>query len=277
MQTTTSKLLKSKRKETGMTVKEVVDALKSRGISVAEKTVYGWESGNRQPDADVFMVLCDIYNVASFFEEKKPATPASDEAVELSKRITALDKHGKTLVMVVLAEEEKRMTEEQKQRRAKKFDGREVTGESAPRVIPLYLTPPAAGYASPVFGEDFEYIEVGGEVPVHADYAVKIDGDSMEPFIMNGSTVYVNRDPLINGDIGIFYYDGGMYCKQYYKNRWGDVWLLSLNRERADADIHIHPDSETTMAYHGRVIMPFPVKLAVPEKDLKYPPSMGKK
>ena len=31
-------------------------------------------------------------------------------------------------------------------------------------MIPLYLTPAAAGMVSPAFGEDFEYLEVEGDV-----------------------------------------------------------------------------------------------------------------
>ena len=40
-----------------------------------------------------------------------------------------------------------------------------------PRVIPLYRCPAAAGYAAPVFGEDFDYIEVTDQVPAAAEFA----------------------------------------------------------------------------------------------------------
>lgn len=39
------------------------------------------------------------------------------------------------------------------------------TAEQEPRVIPLYRSPAAAGYAAPVFGEDFGYLPVKGDVP----------------------------------------------------------------------------------------------------------------
>ena len=76
------------------------------------------------------------------------------------------------------------------------------------RQIPLYRSPAAAGYAAPVFGEDFDYVPVTGEVPRGAEFGVRIQGDSMEPVIRDGSVVYVNRDPLSNGDVGIFCVDG---------------------------------------------------------------------
>lgn len=124
------------------------------------------------------------------------------------------------------------------------------------RQIPLYRSPAAAGYAAPVFGEDFDYIGVTGDVPQGAEFAVRIQGDSMEPYIMDGSVVYVNRDPLVNGDVGIFCVDGDILCKQYYKDPAGIVYLFSLNRARADADVVLPRDSGRTMVCFGRVLLP---------------------
>ena len=49
------------------------------------------------------------------------------------------------------------------------------------RVIPLYQTPAAAGYAAPVFGEDYDSIPVTDGVPAAAEFAVRIQGDSIWP------------------------------------------------------------------------------------------------
>lgn len=130
--------------------------------------------------------------------------------------------------------------------------------EQEPRVIPLYCTPAAAGYASPVFGEDFEYLTVEDNVPQAAEYAVRIQGDSMVPYIQDESVVYVNRDPLRPGDVGIFCVDGDMLCKQYYKDPAGVVYLFSLNRARADADVVLTPSCGRTLACFGRVILHAP-------------------
>ena len=32
-------------------------------LPVAPKTIYGWESGQTQPDADTLLILCKIYNI----------------------------------------------------------------------------------------------------------------------------------------------------------------------------------------------------------------------
>lgn len=126
------------------------------------------------------------------------------------------------------------------------------------RVIPLYLSPAAAGYAAPVFGEDFDYLPVTEDVPRAAEFAVRIQGDSMTPWITDGSVVYVNRDPLRPGDVGIFCVDGDILCKQYYRDPAGIVYLFSLNRARADADVVFTSGSGRTLACLGRVILHAP-------------------
>ena len=130
--------------------------------------------------------------------------------------------------------------------------------QTEPRVIPLYHSSAAAGYAAPVFGEDFDYIPVEDDVPPGAEFAVRIQGDSMTPFIEDGEIVYVNHDPLQPGDIGIFWLDGDMLCKQYHKDHAGVVYLFSLNRVRADADVVLPPSSGRRLACFGRVILHAP-------------------
>lgn len=130
--------------------------------------------------------------------------------------------------------------------------------QAEPRVIPLYHSSAAAGYAAPVFGEDFDYIPVEDDVPPGAEFAVRIQGDSMTPFIEDGEIVYVNHDPLQPGDIGIFWLDGDMLCKQYHKDPAGVVYLFSLNRARADADVVLTPSSGRRLACFGRVILHAP-------------------
>lgn len=59
------RVLKTRRKELGFSVKYVLEQLKDMGINISDKTLYGWENGHRQPDADSFLILCKIYNVGS--------------------------------------------------------------------------------------------------------------------------------------------------------------------------------------------------------------------
>ena len=179
------------------------------------------------------------------------ASNLSEEAQQVAQDYSQLDQPGKNVVRVVIQEEGKRVKAEKEKRQVPAFEPQTV------RRIPLYFTPAAAGMTSPAEGQDYEMIEVGKDVPWNADFAVKIDGESMEPYIRDGSTVYVNREPLENGDVGIFYVDGNMICKQYYKDEDGNVRLLSLNRACRYADRYISAkDTDTVMMYYGRVLLP---------------------
>ena len=124
-----------------------------------------------------------------------------------------------------------------------------------PRLIPLYRSPAAAGFAAPVCGEDYDLVEASGDVPPAAEFAVRIQGDSMAPWIADGSVVYVNRDPLREGDVGIFCVDGEILCKQYYRDPLGMVYLFSLNRGRSDADVVLSPGGGRNLVCFGRVMM----------------------
>lgn len=59
-------ILKKSRKECNLSPEYVVNELKSNGINIAEKTLYGYEAGRNNPNADTFLCLCKIYNISSF-------------------------------------------------------------------------------------------------------------------------------------------------------------------------------------------------------------------
>lgn len=58
-----AKVLKETRKKNNLSVKDVSSKLGEHNLVVAEKTIYGWESGQTQPDADTLLILCKIYNI----------------------------------------------------------------------------------------------------------------------------------------------------------------------------------------------------------------------
>lgn len=63
-----SKVLKAYRKANKYTVNDVVLRLEKNNLPVAAKTVYGWESGQTQPDADTLLVLCKIYKIENILK-----------------------------------------------------------------------------------------------------------------------------------------------------------------------------------------------------------------
>lgn len=197
-------------------------------------------------------ILSLIENGLSKLEQTAPAhnkkSPSySDEALTIASDYTSLDSHGKAAIRALMDEELNRMEE--------LAQLTEDAPEKEPKIIPLYLTPAAAGYASPVIGEEFEPLTLGPDDPQGADFAVRLQGDSMEPAFPDGTFVFCNRDPMSDGDIGVFVVDGEAVCKQYhYDPMLGMTYLFSLNRARADADKLITRTSGQTLTCMGRVI-----------------------
>ena len=73
------KMLRHNRKLNKLSVKEVSDLLCENHSPVATKTIYGWESGHTQPDADTLLYLCDLYKIDNILEtfgyESTPKPP----------------------------------------------------------------------------------------------------------------------------------------------------------------------------------------------------------
>lgn len=246
MSSNISATLKSKRKELNLSVKEVLDKLHARGIDVSDKTLYGWESGHRQPDADTFLVLCNIYGISSLSGMKEsPSLP--DAALKFAKRYEDLDSFGKAAVLAVLEEEENRIEAQSK------IDVLRPENES--KVINLFLEPSAAGVALGMTGNSCEPYELKPNDPQGASYAVRLQGDSMAPYFPDGSIVFVNHDQMRDGDIGIFCVDGSTVCKQWHYDPVLNItYLFSLNRKREDADLVITGGSGRSLVWQGRVI-----------------------
>ena len=63
-----SSVLKESSKANNLSVKDVAQLLKEHNNYVADKTIYHWESGETQPDADTLMLLCKLYHVPDVLE-----------------------------------------------------------------------------------------------------------------------------------------------------------------------------------------------------------------
>lgn len=102
-----------------------------------------------------------------------------------------------------------------------------VNKPNKPRVQILGQT--AAG--KPIeYGDSYaQDIDDISNIPDNADYALVVNGDSMEPDIKNGQLIYVKECPDVeNGAIAIVEVDGAVTCKKVYK--WKDhIELHSLN------------------------------------------------
>ena len=252
----------------GYTQKEI-----SEKLGVSKSSVTNWLKGKNTPDANLVMPICNLLNitVAQFYGEEgndmkrgqspvKSAPLYSSEAMQLAKDYDEkLDTWGRKQVRstadieIARCEDESRFLEETA-----------PPAEEEPKVIPLYRVPAAAGYASPIYGSDFDYYTLKPEDPQGAMFAIRVQGDSMEPHFPDGSIAFCNKDPLQDGDIGVFCLDGDSFIKQYHYDKFmGMTYLFSLNRDRADADKLITRTGGQTLTCFGRVMTKrrFPVPM----------------
>lgn len=234
----------------------------AKAIGVSKTTITGYELGYREPDVEKIKLLSDALGVTgddllnTGFSKVKKAPSVSDEAMRMARDYDKLDNWGRQAVRDLTDTELARMEDE-----ARFMNGAML--EDEPKVINLYAEPAAAGIAVPTMGVDFEPYTLKPDDPQGAAFAVRLQGDSMEPYFPDGSIVFVNHDAMVNGDIGIFCVDSGTVCKQYYRDPLGMVYLFSLNRKRSDADVILGPSSNRTLICQGRVItkrrFPIPV------------------
>lgn len=245
--------LKSLRIQNRLTQKELGDKL---GVSVV--SVRCWETGTKSPSLSAIVSIAETFNVSIDYLVGVKKNHTQDKCLLNSNESTlvsnyrSLDSYGRKAVYTLCQIEKERVVGGVSEQQT--FNNEKPTNPQ--RFIPKYITPSAAGYSAPLDGEDFEMILVDESVPQDADFAVRIQGDSMAPYINDGDTVYVRRcDTIESGDVGIFCVDGSMYCKQYYKDADGNIKLISANRELSDSNVYIAANSNNSIVCCGKVIM----------------------
>ena len=212
----------------GTTLKKLLDEREikvnefARQIQVPAQTLYSIiRRDNMKIDFELLLRICDALHVPleTFCGTGSTDQPTPEEWETLWK-LRRLDDHGRFVTLQLLDAECARLQ----------------------------------AAASPAFGDDYEDYAVAADS--EADFAVRIAGDSMEPYIHDDSIVLVKRGATIcDGDIGLFFVDGDMKCKQYCQDYLGNVYLFSLNRARKDADVTISASSGITICCFGKVLL----------------------
>ena len=248
-----SENLKSIRSDAGMTQKSLGEK-----IGVTSVTIGNWERGVRQPSFELLPKLADALDTSVDALLGKHRTARRNLAEEeLLANYRQLDAHGQKLVRIICNTELERLKPRKPEviRFPEKKQERKVARKHN-RYIPFYLTPPAAGIAVPLEGDEFEMLLDEDYLPTDADYAVCISGDSMEPYIHDGEMVFVKEtQELYDGDVGIFCVDGAMYCKQYYVDEERNLHLLSANPNRINANIYVDGESGSSVKCCGKVLL----------------------
>lgn len=253
--------LKNIRLTKGLTQQELA---KSLGVSVV--CIGNWERGTRKPTMDALVSIGRYLNVSLDSLLGMPTALPNTNFIlspaekSLLRDYQALDRHGKRVVETVCSLEKERVSAAKETASKEVIDIRSV--KSSERFIPRYVTPSAAGFNSPLDGDDFEMILVDDTVPDDADFAVNIQGNSMEPYIHDGDMVFVKKDAELSiGDVGIFCVDGAMYCKQYYIDDENNLVLVSANPALRRSNVFVSSDSGSSVQFCGKVLLNQHIKL----------------
>lgn len=219
------------RTERDLSQRELAELLCEQGIQVTNQAVSKWENGSTLPNAWQFLALLRVFRIRDALSVFA-GSPAEDP-------IDRLNREGRvkveSYVNDLLA--------------TGNYD-LEPDVSSTLRQLPLYSLAASAGTGQYLDESDAELIPVGGEVPLSADFGIRLAGDSMEPRYRDGEIVWVQQQNQLHpGEIGIFLYDGCAYCKRLAQDRHG-IRLVSLNP--AYAPIVLRPDEELTV--FGRVV-----------------------
>lgn len=241
-------IIRESRLATGFTQVQVAEKL-----GRPQQTIANWESGKAQPDAntlfELFRVLGRSVDEAFGFKREK-APPMSGEAIKLGRDYDTLDHWGQKQVRSVTAIEKARVAEQQaKESSAPPAEQPtpQLTDHPTARRRPdgfveieVYDQPAAAGLGNYLDTPPSHMEQYPAElVPDRTDFGVLISGDSMEPEIPDGSTVFVQScATLAAGEIGIFVLDGKSYCKTLAVDHdRRQVRLVSINPAYADIPI----------------------------------------
>jgi len=214
---TLGETLAALRKKKKLSQKELADMLAKKGIAVTNQAISKWESGSSLPNARQFLVLCDLLDVVDI--------PGVFMGKTDTGFLAGLNNKGR-----------KKVYEYADLLRASGL----YSGEDVPvhltdiRSLPLYSMAVSAGTGQFLDSSDYELVAVGDDVPLSANYGVRVSGDSMEPEFKDGQIAWVHQQNTLNhGEIGVFLYDGNAYLKRL-RARVSGVRLQSLNPNYPD-------------------------------------------
>lgn len=218
-------------KENKMTQKKLAELL-----NVSQAAVTNWTKGKNSPDIETLIRICDILKVSI---NDILDVGASDSKLSVTERAyirkyVALDSNGKGLVHLIIDNETERM---QAELAAPLAPQEEEMPQEADNIISIlfYDLPVSAGtgiYLNDSYREEIEVERTA--LTESADFALRINGDSMEPRYHNGDVLLVREQSSVEqGECGIFILNGEGYFKKLGRNQ-----LLSLNPKYRPIPLH---------------------------------------
>lgn len=218
--------LKELRTKRNLTIAQTAEALGMNANTYAK-----YERNERDVSTEGLCKIAEFYDVSADYllgrapqlDPMKLLIAQGDTSPEaLVKQFASLPEEGQALTLAVV----RALKETHKIRYAKK----------KPRTVWIkqHQNKAAAGFGYLLENDDEWYdVEVIDNPKVgEADFAVEIDGDSMEPDYHNGDLALIKIDPDVPvGEVGLFVLDGMGYIKERGKKK-----LISRNPEYPDIE-----------------------------------------
>ncbi len=223
-------ILKELRQQHNVTAKAVAEA-----VGILPDTYRSYETGRREPNLKTLVLIADYFHVSTdYLLGRAPQTnpfAMLDLQVDIGEdavmgQYMQLPKPWRKILLEVM---------KQLGDAAERGERGNVIQKSRPSVwIRKHQNKAAAGFGYNLSEddewEDIEVIET--EETGKADFAVEVDGDSMEPDLHSGDIALVKFDPDVPvGEVGLFVLDGMGYIKERGKKK-----LISRNPEYPDIE-----------------------------------------
>lgn len=210
--------LKSARKSTGMTQKDV-----STALNISPNTYKNYEQGLREPNGDTIVALANLFGVSTDYLLGRPTAQPPTDALERlfsEKSFSALEEELIRKYMELPHEARQAVVRFINDATAKALQRKNGTAPQKLLVMKRSLHKVSAGTGYDLNDSDaWETVTVKDtDDSRKADFLLEIEGDSMETTFHDGETVCVQQTPSVEvGEIGVFWVDGCGYIKELGK------------------------------------------------------------
>lgn len=228
--------LKELRNAKRISLDKMAEELNNRyNTNISKSMISRWEHGKTDPQMKYVRILADYFNVSSNeIMEIKDNESNDSLRYSLLSIYDQLNSDRKHNVYNYAT------TQLDKQKNAYSSS----IGENR-HIVYLYGAVSAGtGEYIPQDEDKPEKIIVEGKVPDH-DFAVRVNGDSMEPLFANQQIIYVNKadkSEVRNHQFVIAELNGEFFIKKLQMDDDGSIKLISLNKKYSDIQIHDYDD-----------------------------------
>ena len=201
-------------------------------LGVSRVAVNRYETGARKANQDTLFDLAKIFNVSiNDFFPNTTSIGNSQDLIDIYEQL--------------LPERQKRVYNYATTQLSKQKNAYSSTVGENKRIVYIYGAVSAGtGEYIPQDEDKPEKAIVEGVVPDH-DFAVRVNGDSMEPIFTNQQIIYVNKidkSDVRNNQFIIAELNGEFFVKKLHIDNDGNLKLISLNKKYSDIVIHDYDD-----------------------------------